>query len=167
MKADHLIHAPHRQARTERTLYGVATLLVWAVYAWLWLPLATLVLWFLGLRLSYLELYLAQQRIDPTLLVVLPLLLLACAAVLVGWAEYNRWRFGRRERRLPRVDVSPDEVASALRAPPELAARLSQARSAVLVMDADGRPVMLQTGPLRASAAPVAANIAAAEPALS
>lgn len=153
MKTDHrIIHAPRRQARAARTFYGIATLLVWAIYAYLWLPVATLLLWLLGLRLSYLELYLAEQRLDPALLVSLPLLLIACAAVLIGWAEYNRWRFRGQERRLPRRDVGFEEVARALHAPTDLALALSQARSAVLLMDADGRPVLLQPGPLRPAA---------------
>lgn len=146
-----IIHLPQRQAPAERTFYRVATLLVWILYAWLWLPLATLVLWVLGLRLAVIELYLAEQRIDPHLLVWLPLLLLACATVLIGWAEYNRRRFAGRDRRQGREDVTPAEVARAMGADAVLATELGGARSAVLVMDGEGRPLALRQGP----AAPV------------
>ena len=142
-----IIHAPSAQAPGSRTLYGLATLVVWAVYAWLWLPLATLLLWVLGVRLGFMELYLAQQKIDPMLLVWLPALLLACACVLIGWAEYNRWRFAGRDRRNGRGDVTRDEVATAMHAPPELAAALAAAGSAVLVMGTDGRPLAMRPGP--------------------
>ncbi|MGH8085934.1 MAG: poly-beta-1,6-N-acetyl-D-glucosamine biosynthesis protein PgaD [Lysobacter sp.] len=141
-----VIFLPHRQHRAKRTFYGVMTLLAWAVYAYLWLPLLTLVLWLVGVRLSYIELYLRDQRLDAALLVTLPLLLLACATLLIGWAEYNRLRFRGRERRTPRQDVRDDEVALALGAPPELGAALLDAHSAVLTMDTEGRPLAVRVG---------------------
>jgi biofilm PGA synthesis protein PgaD len=139
-----LIHRPQRQHRAQRTFYGVVTLLAWAIYAYLWLPLLTLVLWVAGVRLSYIELYLREQRLDAALLVTLPLLLLACATLLVGWAEYNRLRFRGRERRLAQVDIDHADVATALSATPALGASLLQARSAVLAMDAEGRPLAIR-----------------------
>lgn len=142
-----IIHMPQRQAPAQRTLYRVATLLVWILYAWLWLPLATLVLWVLGVRVAVIELYLAQQRVDADLLLWLPLLLLGCATVLVGWAEYNRRRFAGRDRRQGRQDVPAAEVAQAMGADGALATELAGARSVVLVMDGEGRPLALRQRP--------------------
>lgn len=139
-----VIYLPHRQHRAKRTFYGVMTLVAWVVYAYLWLPLATLVLWVAGVRLSYIELYLRDQRLDTALLVTLPLLLLACAILLIGWAEYNRLRFRGRERRLAQVDVDNVEVAQALSAPPALGAAFLDAQRAVLAMDPGGRPLAIR-----------------------
>lgn len=141
---EQLIHLPHRQHRAQRTLYGAMTLLAWVVYAYLWLPLLTLLLWVVGVRLSALELYLRDQRLDAALLVTLPLLLLTCAALMIGWAEYNRLRFRGKERRLARECVGDNEVASALHAPEELATALLGARSALLAMDPQGRPLAVR-----------------------
>lgn len=126
-------------ARTHR-LHGAATVVAWVVYAWLWLPLITVVAWLLGVRTSYIELYMRDHRFEPTLVVTLPLLALACALLLIGWAEWNRWRFGDRERRGAHEDVAPADVARALHAPEHVATRLSDAKLAVLTMDAEGRP---------------------------
>lgn len=139
-----VIYLPGLQHRVKRTLYGAITLLAWVIYAYLWLPLVTLLLWVVGVRLSFIELYLQQQRLDAALLVTLPLLLLACATLLIGWAEYNRFRFRGHERRLAQSDVRSDEVALALSATPELGAALLDARSAVLTMDPQGRPLAAQ-----------------------
>ena len=139
-----VIYLPHRQHRAKRTFYGVMTLVAWVVYAYLWLPLLTLVLWVVGVRLSYIELYLRDQRLDAALLVTLPLLLLACATLLIGWAEYNRLRFRGHERRLAQVDVENIEVALALSAPPALGAALVDAQRAVLAMDPEGRPLAIR-----------------------
>jgi len=74
----------------------------------------------------------------------LPLLLLACATLLIGWAEYNRLRFRGHERRLAQVDVENIEVALALSAPPALGAALVDAQRAVLAMDPEGRPLAIR-----------------------
>lgn len=148
-----VISLPGLQHRVKRTLYGVVTLLAWVVYAYLWLPLITLLLWVVGVRLSYIELYLQQQRLDAALLVTLPLLLLACATVLIGWAEYNRFRFRGHERRLAQSNVHSGEVAHALFAPPGLGVALLDAQSAVLMMDPQGRPLTVRVDrPLGATA---------------
>lgn len=150
-----VIYLPHRQHRAKRTFYGVMTLVAWAVYAYLWLPLLTLVMWLVGVRLSYIELYLSQQRLDAALLVTLPLLLLGCATLLIGWAEYNRLRFRGHERRLAQVDVRDDEVALALSAPPALGTALLDAQRAVLTMDPHGRPLAVRVDrPLGSAATP-------------
>lgn len=152
-----VIYLPHRQHRAKRTFYGVMTLVAWAIYAYLWLPLLTLLLWLVGVRLSYIELYLREQRLDAALLVTLPLLLLACATLLIGWAEYNRLRFRGRERRLAQVDVRDDEVALALSAPPALGTALLDAQRAVLTMDPEGRPLAVRVDrPLGPAATPAA-----------
>lgn len=157
-----VIYLPHRQHRAKRTFYGVMTLVAWAVYAYLWLPLATLVLWVVGVRLSYIELYLRDQRLDAALLVTLPLLLLACAILLIGWAEYNRLRFRGRERRLALVDVDNVEIALALSAPPALGAALLGAQRAVLAMDPEGRPLEIRVERALATATTPAVTGAAA-----
>lgn len=159
-----VIYLPHRQHRAKRTFYGVMTLVAWVVYAYLWLPLLTLVLWVVGVRLSYIELYLRDQRLDAGLLVTLPLLLLACATLLIGWAEYNRLRFRGHERRLAQIDVENIEVALALSAPPALGAALLDAQRAVLTMDPEGRPlaIRMETKPGAATTPAVAGTAAPA-----
>lgn len=141
MSTDPLISNSRAVAPATHTLHGVVTLVAWVLYAFLWLPLITLVAWLLGVRTTYIELYLQNQRFDPTLAITLPLLALACATLLIGWAEWNRWRFGDRERRAAHDDVALADVAAALHADGTLGDRLSAAKSAVLTMDAEGRPV--------------------------
>lgn len=148
MKADqqYISRPGRRQPAARRTLYGLATFVIWAAYLYLWLPLVTLLAWVLGLRSGYLELYLAQQRIDPALLGLLPLLALACGLALIGWAEYNRRRFGSLDRREPLANVSQDEIARALHADPALAVRLRASKRVVLSMSADARPLGFSAG---------------------
>lgn len=146
---DHrLIYLPQRQGRATRTLYGIATALAWAFYAYLWLPLTTLALWLMGIRSTYFEVYLLDEPLDPpAMLGHLPLIALGCAVLLIGWAEYNRRRFQGKERRLVQADVELDAVAEAMRATPALGIALFDAKRATLRMDHSGAPLDICVGP--------------------
>jgi len=143
MKADMTIYRPNEQAPLQRTLFGAATLLAWVAYAYLVLPLVTLVLWMLGLHTAYLQLYLVDHPFDPTLLLILPLLALICATILIVWAEYNRRRFRGEERRGRAADVSDLEIALALGSNAAFAQCLRNARHVTLVMGDDARPTAM------------------------
>ena len=93
MNSQVLIYSPQNQSNVQRGLYGTITLVAWAVYFYLILPLVTLLLWWLGLRGSYVQLWLPEAGFDRTLALTLPLLAVACALLLIGWAEINRLRF--------------------------------------------------------------------------
>ena len=141
MKFDsRLIRKPRKQPRLQRAAWGFVTLGFWMVYVYLWTPLATLLLWLLGIRTAFFELYVREHAIEPFLLFSLPLLALACALLLISWAEYNRLRFSRADRRSqPRSATLPD-VAEALGTPPAVARALVLGKVTVLHMGEDARP---------------------------
>lgn len=144
---DHLIYLPRHQGRATRTLYGVATLLAWVFYVYLWMPLTTLALWYFGVRFAYLEVYMLSEPLHPpAMLRQLPLIALCVAIVLISWAEYNRYRFQGKERRLPREDTEHAEIAESLHASASLGSTLLASKTAVLEMDPQGRPLSIQTG---------------------
>lgn len=141
MKYDsRLIRKPHAQPALRRTAWGFVTAAFWAFYLYLWAPLVTLLLWAFGIRTAAYELYLRGSHVEPFLLAVLPLLTLACAALLVAWAEYNRWRFGGHDRRRPQPDAPRAEIAAALGADEATAAALLAGKRTVLRMDDRARP---------------------------
>lgn len=147
MKADAvLIHRPERQPRAQRAFFGVLTAIAWSVYAYLWLPLITLVVWALGLRASYVEIYLRSRQVDAFLPLVLPIIALVVAVLLIGWAEYNRRRFGHLNRRRAQPAVSVAAVATTLGASEDTTQALQRARSTVLRMSDGARPVGHRTG---------------------
>ncbi|MEN5426178.1 poly-beta-1,6-N-acetyl-D-glucosamine biosynthesis protein PgaD [Stenotrophomonas pennii] len=138
-----LIQKPRQQPRLQRTAWGFVTIAFWAFYFYLWAPVVTLVSWLVGGRLAWLQLYERKQQLDPFLVIALPVLLIGCAALLILWAEYNRYRFAGKERRAPRVDVALAEIARDLGASDALARQLSGAKAVTLHMDDDARPVGL------------------------
>ncbi|HEY4582701.1 MAG TPA: poly-beta-1,6-N-acetyl-D-glucosamine biosynthesis protein PgaD [Lysobacter sp.] len=134
------IYAPrNRASAATRTLHGVLTLAAWALYAYLWLPVLTVIAWVLGVRTSYIELYVRNNRFDNSIFLVILALALAATVLLVGWAEYNRRKFGGPDRRSAPDNVESDDVAQSLSAPPELSQRLVAAKSMTLSMGVDAR----------------------------
>lgn len=124
-----------------RTLQGLVTLLAWVAYAWLWLPVITVIAWMLGVRTSYVELFVSQYEFDRNTFGILFTLAVVATVVLIGWAEYNRHKFSGRDRRAPARNVDVDEIARALGTSPEVSMQLAQAKSITLAMDERALPV--------------------------
>lgn len=142
MKHDaYLIHKPQAQPALPRTFWQVLTGAFWILYLYLLTPLLTLILWLFGFNTGYVELYQRDAQIEPFLLFSLPLIALACAFLLIGWAEYNRARFRSRHRRLAMDDVPLEEIAGALGANSCVAGTLGSSKIVRLVMDDAARPM--------------------------
>jgi len=154
MKYDsRLIRKPYAQPRLKRAAWGFVTAAFWGLYIYLWLPLVTLILWLLGVRTAFFELYTRQHQVEPFLIVAIPAMAALCALLLIGWAEYNRWRFARQDRRSPQDDVRVDEVAQRLGADLALAQRLGQSKITLLHMNEQAIPESMSTPALVAPAA--------------
>lgn len=138
-------HTPSR-GPGKRFASGALTAAAWTLYAWLWVPLITAVAWYIGARTAYMRLYLNQNEVEPFLLLSFPLIALACAVLLIGWAEYNRARFAKTDRRQRRANIIDDDVRLALGAAPELAAKLREGRIVRVAVDDDARPVSVNLG---------------------
>lgn len=136
-----VIVRPERLARQQRALQRAATLLAWSAYAWLWVPLVTLVAWVLGLQAGWDRLYLQRNAVDPFILAALPIIALLCGLLLIGWAEYNRARFADADHRLRRSDVADAAVRERLQAPAQVMHTLRRHRVVTVRMDEQARPV--------------------------
>ncbi len=99
-----------------RTLQGIVTLIAWVAYAWLWLPVITVVAWMLGVRTSFVELRVRTYEFDQDTFGILFTLAVVATVILIGWAEYNRHKFGGHDRRMPAENVGVNEIAQSLRA---------------------------------------------------
>ncbi|MBW8810625.1 MAG: poly-beta-1,6-N-acetyl-D-glucosamine biosynthesis protein PgaD, partial [Lysobacter sp.] len=132
-----LIQKPGAQRALPRTMWGVITGAFWLAYLYLWTPVVTLVMWLLGIRSVASELYLRKHEVDPFLMLALPATAGVVVALLLIWAEYNRWRFAAKssERRGQQREVGLDEVARGLGADAQVAQALNAGRVSVLHMD--------------------------------
>jgi biofilm PGA synthesis protein PgaD len=132
-----IIYRPHREPPAQRYVSRALTVVAWSLYLYLWLPLMTLAAWWLSLRFGIEQLRLADAPpvIDRGPFAMLGIVALSAIVVFIGWAEYNRLRYGRRERRRAVPPVTLDESAIALGVAPELAAQLRAVRVATVALN--------------------------------
>lgn len=108
-----IFERPDLQERRQRWLYWALTLVAWAVWVYLWLPLVTLVAWYLGLRTFIREIVIP----DPATMISTGLVYLgivaALALVLIGWSRYNLFRFGGEDRRRGGSPLTDEELRDA------------------------------------------------------
>lgn len=151
-----IISRPDRVPQAKRTFWGAVTAVFWALYLYLWMPLVTLALWFLGIKKGYAELYLRQNSIEPFLLIALPIMALIAMVMLVSWAEYNRYRFSGEDRRSAMDNMPLDAVAQRIGAPIAMVTKLQQARIATLHMCSNATPRSMTSIALPTPTAPEA-----------
>ncbi len=136
-----IIHRPHLQSNVNRSMHRALTLIAWALYMYLWLPLVTLALWWISTHLGYQELIETPGVIDAALFLVPIKAAIVAAVLLIGWAEYNRWRFQGHERRHPQPNVTPADSAGVLGATADVSNALLGSRSAIVSVDQNAVPI--------------------------
>ena len=149
-----IISRPDHVRVARRTFWGAVTALFWVAYIYLWMPLVTLLLWFLGVRKGYAELYLRENTIEPFVVVALPIMALIATVMLVSWAEYNRHRFSGKDRRSAMDDIPLNEVAQRIGTSADVADQLLAAKAVTLHMDSEAVPVSMSKVLLKPASSP-------------
>src|SRR5690554_3365368 len=106
-----IIERPQRVSRWRRSLWGAVTFVAWALFAWLLIPVATLVLWAFGLTTAYGSFAAVLPTVEPDLLALLAIAALIMSLSLLAWANLNRWRFAGKERRSRVPAAQAPEIA--------------------------------------------------------
>ena len=107
-----IIERPELQSMTQRYGWKSVTFLFWMFYLYLWVPLITLMVWLIGVKLfniNMIELKGYKSLVDNLGLYSGTILIISI--ILIGWAEVNRMRFKNKVRRLDNDDLSIGEVA--------------------------------------------------------
>lgn len=135
-----ILHPRQPASAGVRTFHGALTLAAWILYAYLWLPVVTVIAWLLGVRNTYVELAIRSYKFDENTFGILFVLAIAATVLLIGWAEYNRHKFGGHDRRTPIADVGVDDVGTSLQTHPDVCRSLASCKSITLAMGDDARP---------------------------
>ena len=135
-----LIERPDLQSRSQRTLYGALTLVFWALWLYLWVPLLALLAWSLGVQQAYKYMVvLGGYRDVLNLLGFYALVILLLGGGLVLWAVYNIIRFRGVERRTAAPPVTPAESGREFGQDPAAVARWQSAQRLYVTHDERGR----------------------------
>jgi biofilm PGA synthesis protein PgaD len=92
--------------------WGLVTLIFWAVWIYLWMPLVTLIAWGFGFFRAYTEFRLEVEVMELTRLVMIYLTIAsAFGGSLLLWAFSEYMRFRHKNRRAMPQSVEPHELA--------------------------------------------------------
>ncbi|MEZ5551068.1 MAG: poly-beta-1,6-N-acetyl-D-glucosamine biosynthesis protein PgaD [Pseudomonadales bacterium] len=142
---DVIINARRVLTRRARRRDRLLTLALWALYAYLWLPLISLFAWLLGLQFAY---TLVERAGGPASLVNLlywfGLFVLLISLCIVGWSRFQLRRFGERERRLAVPTVTFEQEAAYWDIDRTTLTRLRERQQNSVTFDSDGRLQLLE-----------------------
>lgn len=105
-----IISHPEWQSKSQRLTSGTLTIIAWAIWIYLWLPIMTACLWIAGIHLTFVQ-FLRRPTLNSLLFIGLMVLL--CSLVVAGWASYNYMRFARKSRRLKAETIHYEAIGKA------------------------------------------------------
>ncbi len=135
---------PELQARRHRLVYSTLTLIAWVIWMYLWLPVVTLVAWYLGVRVFVREIVIPDPQTILAVVLAYLLVVLVFAVVLVGWSQYNLRRFGGKDRRRFPAPLADAELADWFGIPPERLAQMRGLGRMRIEHDEEGAPIAVR-----------------------
>lgn len=123
----------------SRLGWSCVTALFWAVWLYLWMPLATLAGWSFGFYQAHHYFQWEQQVLElKRLLALYSIVIAAFGGSLLAWALSEYMRFRNKRRRSPAVPVRPQDLARHAGVPAEELASWQTLRCAVAHHDDHG-----------------------------
>jgi biofilm PGA synthesis protein PgaD len=128
------------QNMQHRTVSGVLTLVFWALWVYLWLPLFALLAWILGIQQAYkYMIVLSGYREVLRLLGIYTLVIIVMGGGLSMWATYNIFRYGDLARRSGKPAPTLEEIARYFRQGSLAVADWQQAQRLYVAHDENGQ----------------------------
>jgi len=91
-----IIYRPELQSGAKRTIFGALTFTIWLLWFYLWMPLITAILWALGVRYAYIQVFAGARGVGLTSVGVITMV---AVCVVIYWSNYNRIRYAESTRR--------------------------------------------------------------------
>jgi len=107
-----ILNMPDLVAKHTKIGSSVVTAVCWMLFVYLWMPLITLVAWFISADHAYDEIQIAHEITNlERLTVIYGLIILALGGTLLLWALKEYLRFRNVNRRRDPIAVESDELA--------------------------------------------------------
>jgi biofilm PGA synthesis protein PgaD len=135
-----IIERPDLQSLQQQTIYGALTIVFWALWFYLWLPVLAFFAWLLGVQQAYKYMIVLEGYHDVIrLLGVYSLVIVLLGGSLVLWALYNIIRFRGIENRTATSAITPAEIGRDLGMDPVALERWQKAQRLYVTHDQAGR----------------------------
>lgn len=133
-----IIYRPDLLPPRHRVMFSGITLVAWGIWVYLFLPLLSVLAWWLGVEIF------ASYMLDPTdrgYFVTLTFYLIVIAGaglIIVSWSRYNQLRFRGQDRRAHTPPVSPEMVQARFRVDAQTLEQIHASKVMVFDLDKDG-----------------------------
>lgn len=108
-----ILNMPDLVPRHKKIGSSIFTVIFWGLFAYLWMPLITLLAWALGIRQSYNEVfYITELSNFKHLALIYSTIVIAMGGALLLWALQEYLRFRNVSRRREPTEVEPHELAT-------------------------------------------------------
>jgi biofilm PGA synthesis protein PgaD len=91
-----IISHPERQSGTQHALFSMLTVGIWVLWIYLWLPLITGILWIVGIRWAYIQVFRGARGVSFW---VIAWILGAVIVAVAYWSIYNTLLYAERTQR--------------------------------------------------------------------
>ena len=140
--SDTTIYARDLLTKKARNRDTLLTIIMWALYAYLWLPLISLIAWWLGIRFAY---GLVERAGGPANLVHLlfwfGIFLLIIAIAVIGWSRIQMFMFKSGERRKRGPVLTKEQEIAYWEIDEQQFSAVRDGRNMLVDLDEDGRLV--------------------------
>lgn len=133
-----VVDRPELQRDPQRMVYSTLTLIAWVVWAYLWLPLVSLVGWYFGIRVFVREIVIPDPRTMMMVILTYLVVVIGLGGALLVWSGYNVHRFRGKGRREDAPPLDDADVCEWFGIEQEVLERIRSADSMTLHLDDDG-----------------------------
>jgi biofilm PGA synthesis protein PgaD len=102
-----IISYPEHQSGSQRVIFGALTVIIWALWLSLWQPLITAMLWIVGVRWGYIQVFNGARGVSLWLILWG---LLLVTVVVVAWSTFNNLRYASKTQRRKTQSVSKTAI---------------------------------------------------------
>lgn len=135
-----IIERPDLQSTRQRTVFGALTMVFWALWIYLWVPLLALLAWALGVQQAYRYMVTLQGYHELGHVLELYAVVIVCmGGALMIWAAYNIMRFRGVDKRRGRPMVTEADIGRDLNHDHQQVSRWQRARALLVSYDEAGR----------------------------
>ncbi len=137
---DLILNSPSMQSLWQRYSSVILTFIFWVLWFFLWVPVATLLAWYLGYHLVYFEMFTLQgykQVIHDFVMFIISVAIMGGSLAI--WAAYNFIRFKGNDRRTKPQTVTLEDQAEFFGIDSDLLRKYRQASYVRVSFDDNGK----------------------------
>jgi biofilm PGA synthesis protein PgaD len=133
-----IIYRPDLLPRRRRVIFSGMTLFAWGIWVYLFLPLISVLAWWVGIDLFMDYMLVPEERTYFVTLSIYLVVIAGAGLIIFAWSRYNQLRFQGHDRRAHVPAVSDQMTRARFRIDEHSLDQIHASKVMVLDLDQDG-----------------------------